>query len=107
MPTQPKPLPKPWYTPPQPHERWYRDKSKFNYNSPAWRKLSKQVALEEPLCSECRKEGRAVPGEVTDHDKAIEDGGDPWARENLHRLCNSCHNSKSARERNARARNQP
>ena len=49
----------------------------------------------------CRQCGRAGRLEV-DHIEALEDGGDPWAFDNLQTLCRTCHLAKTSRENRAR-----
>jgi 5-methylcytosine-specific restriction enzyme A len=70
------------------------------YNSNRWRKLRLLVLNEEPLCRTCKSEGQVVAGAVVDHITPINEGGDPYDRNNLQALCHKCHNSKSAREGN-------
>lgn len=62
------------------------------YNSRRWAILRRRVLFEQPLC-DCGEIATDV-----DHDRAIEDGGDPWARSNLKARCHSCHSRKTARE---------
>ena len=71
------------------------------YHSTAWRKLSRAYRLAHPLCEcdECKLRVIPLPSEHTDHKKAITDGGDPLAWDNLQALNHVCHNRKSARER--------
>jgi 5-methylcytosine-specific restriction endonuclease McrA len=69
------------------------------YQTQQWRRLSKRVAIEEPLCRLCLEDGNTVAGQCTDHivprrlrpDLSLE-------RTNLQRLCNRCHAIKSAKE---------
>ena len=49
----------------------------------------------------CQSCGRAGRLEV-DHVEALEDGGDPWALDNLQTLCRRCHIRKTAGENRAR-----
>ena len=70
------------------------------YNSRNWRKLRKQVLLEEPLCRECQKRGRIVVASVVDHiTRARVDSSLFNERSNLQPLCKACHDKKSAKER--------
>ena len=46
----------------------------------------------------CQGCGRAGRLEV-DHIVALEDGGDPWAFDNLQALCKACHQAKTRTER--------
>lgn len=71
------------------------------YHRKRWRKLSALYRKSNPVCVQCAKQGRTVPADVVDHITPILDGGDPYDEDNLQSLCNSCHNSKTAKE-NAR-----
>jgi 5-methylcytosine-specific restriction protein A len=57
----------------------------------------------EPLCRECRGEGRRKAAEVVDHIRPWQSGSTPaeqerlkYAPENLRALCVPCHNRKTA-----------
>jgi 5-methylcytosine-specific restriction protein A len=66
------------------------------YNSKRWQITRSRVLFDQPLC-ECGQIATDV-----DHIKAIEDGGDPWSRNNLQGLCKACHSMKTNRELRAR-----
>lgn len=91
---------RPWVTPRKAQEGRNNSNQEI-YQSYRWRKLSAAKRKSSPLCEECISEGRKNPNrsEVTDHIVAINDGGDPWAWNNLQALCNMHHNSKSGKER--------
>ena len=101
MPTLPTSHRKPWIAPAKPFERQRADDF---HNSYKWRKLSKYMLSLHPLCA-C---GR--PAKVTDHVKRINPKnaydtqggryGEPMEMSNLQTMCHSCHNKKSAKERN-------
>ena len=85
------------------------------YQSPQWkhtRALFREgttfvdgIHLSNKYCILCFKEkGIFVPGPHCDHKQAIEDGGSRTDHNNLQSLCESHHNSKSAREGNNRRR---
>src|SRR5262249_17858707 len=85
------------------NSRGYRDtktdaERKF-YSSTAWRKTSEQHRREEPLCRQCKKEGRITLWQMTDHIHPINRGGDPFDESNLQTLCHPCHNAKRQSER--------
>lgn len=80
------------------HARTHRPKFLSVYKSKRWRMLRKRVLFEEPICQDC---GGALAAEV-DHIVALEDGGAPYARDNVQALCGPCHGRKTWRERNAR-----
>ena len=62
------------------------------YKTTAWRKLSHNYLLANPLCEWCLKDGIMRKAEIVDH---IEPIRDDWSkrldRDNLRSLCNSCH----------------
>lgn len=88
---------------PKPQGRRRNSNQQF-YNSTAWRRLAKQVERESKgLCEECKRNGRITDATgrkgVTDHIIRVNDRWDlRLQRNNLQRLCNSCHNKKSGRE---------
>lgn len=64
------------------------------------RKLQAQRAAlftREPLCRQCRKEGRATPATVRDHIRNLADGGTDDDT-NIQPLCHDCHDAKTQRE---------
>lgn len=66
------------------------------YDSPSWRKLTKIVQKEQPLCVHCKQLGRITAGQVTDHIYPLrlypELG---LVKSNMQRLCNTHHAKKS------------
>jgi len=72
------------------------------YQSPVWRNLARAKRQRNPICEGCYKEGRVTPGEMVDHIKPIQQGGDPLSWDNLQTLCNSCHGRKSQKEKGLR-----
>lgn len=74
-------------------------KHKPVYNSKRWKLLRRRVLFEQPLCA---TEGCDEIATDVDHIVAIEDGGDPWARDNLTGYCHPCHSRKTNREVRAR-----
>ncbi len=84
----------------RPREPWerrvgYQDR---RVRGRAGQRMRAQVLLEEPYCRACLKQGKRVRATVVDHIKALAAGGDN-SRGNQQGLCDSCHDSKSARER--------
>ena len=71
------------------------------YNTQRWRNVRKLILQGSPLCAECKARDVVKLGSVIDHIKPVRLGGDFWDLENLQTLCESCHNSKSAKERHA------
>ncbi len=61
------------------------------YASAAWRRLRKAKLAQDPLCQYC---GEKAASQV-DHALSIENGGDPFAWENLRSACVACHSRKT------------
>lgn len=64
-----------------------------------WQKYRKWFLNHNPLCIECRKEGRLTPATVVDH--IIPHKGDMelfWDTNNHQSLCKRCHDRKTAKE---------
>lgn len=103
MPTKPKIVRRSWQQAPKPMEdRAYKND---RYHTPLWRKLRKQILLNEPLCRNCAKDKLVTIASVVDHIKPVSSGNDEaerdslhWDEGNLQPLCTSCHNSKSSKE---------
>src|SRR6266498_4250874 len=94
---------RPW----EPEVNTAKQSGRFNdnhdfYNSTAWKRDRKAHLAANPLCVKCKKEGRTVLANVSDHKTPINQGGDPWRWENRQALCSSCHNSKSGKERHGK-----
>lgn len=69
--------------------------AKWPYNTARWRELRAAKLRANPLCEYCPP-GQAREATQVDHKKAIRDGGDPWAIENLASCCQTCHSQKTA-----------
>lgn len=68
------------------------------YNA-RWRRARKRFLAANPLCVECKKEGRLTPATVVDH--IIPHKGDMklfWDERNWQALCKRCHDRKTAKE---------
>lgn len=73
-------------------------------NQRRWTLVRQQVLDRDGWrCRQCGRAGRLK----VDHIEALEDGGDPWAPENLQALCCPCHIQKTAAENRARLPRQP
>ena len=60
-----------------------------------WQRLRKQVFFRDKYrCQHCRKPGRLE----CDHVVPLQNGGEPYALENLQALCRRCHLDKTAQE---------
>lgn len=81
------------------YNTYQRDKQaqKF-YQSTRWKAVRKRHLNSEPLCRECKKNGKLVKASVVDHIVPVKQGGNPFDDNNLQSLCWSCHSTKSAKE---------
>ena len=83
------------------------------YNDWEWKKYTTRFGKDNPFCEECKRHGKLTDASprsaqevragvkvrgVTDHIVPINQGVDPWDRDNHQRLCTRCHNSKNAKE---------
>ena len=85
-----------------PEKKPFEGISKDNYsvyNSSRWRRYSKGLRKNHPLCEHCLKKGVTSPSEVVDHIHPISKGGDVWDRDNLQMLCHKCHNTKTGKSK--------
>lgn len=64
-----------------------------------WDQRRARILKSEPLCRQCRKDGRAVVATTVDHIVPKHKGGGDEDT-NLQPLCNPCHKAKTAREGN-------
>jgi len=69
------------------------------YTSTAWRKIRAQVIGRDPLCVRCLDNNRLVDTTTVDHIVPINRGGARLDLTNLQGLCSSCHNAKSAKDK--------
>ena len=70
------------------------------YNSTRWRKVRTHILKRDGgICQMC---GRSEKSMIVDHIKEIKDGGEPYSYDNLQTLCKSCHNIKTAKEKQRR-----
>ena len=74
-----------------------RDPSKAKQYDERWRRLRKLVIHREPLCRQCKKEGRLTLATEVDHIIPLAQGGTNEL-DNLQPLCHSCHSRKTAKE---------
>ena len=72
------------------------------YNTKRWRNVREQVLQSSPLCVNCEAIGLLTVAQMVDHIEPVRLGGEFWETSNLQPLCNSCHASKSAKEKNIR-----
>lgn len=77
----------------------HRDKESARfYSSGPWRKLRAAKLERDPLCEECKRNGRLRPASMVDHIVPIRFGGAPLDLANLQSLCWPCHSAKSIKE---------
>lgn len=72
------------------------------YNTKRWRSVRELVLQSNPLCVNCEAIGLLTVAQMVDHIEPVRLGGEFWDSDNLQPLCNSCHASKSAKEKNIR-----
>lgn len=74
------------------------------YDTQAWRKLTKRMLRENPVCPSCLASGRMEAATETDH--VVAHKGDRalfFDPSNMWCLCKQCHAKKTAGERNGKA----
>lgn len=64
-----------------------------------WERIRARILKAEPLCRQCRKDGRAVVATTVDHIRPKHKGGGD-EDSNLQPLCKPCHKAKTALEGN-------
>jgi len=69
-------------------------------------RLRAAMQAEDPLCAQCRREGRVCAWDELDHIVPLREGGTN-ERSNLQGLCYDCHRVKSAEESRRASRNFP
>jgi 5-methylcytosine-specific restriction protein A len=97
MPLKPNKIKRPWESK-QSQQRDRTGKSDL-YHTRRWRKLRAYLLRIEPLCRECKKQGKIVLAKIADHiipEHIYE--GDFFDLINLQPLCVSCHAKKSREE---------
>lgn len=99
MPSLPKSTRRPWV--PAPVKRAYvAHKARTpDYDSAEWKALRAQCLALHPQCCVA---GCSKPSKVADHIHPVRLGGDFWSIKNLQGMCWSCHQRKSAKEKNAK-----
>jgi 5-methylcytosine-specific restriction protein A len=73
------------------------------YSSVAWTETSRQHRISEPLCRECKKEGKIVAGTLVHHDPPLAElltmGESPLDDKFLVTLCFACHQKELFKKR--------
>lgn len=81
------------------HRKHSGGKYEAFYHSTAWKKLSYQYKLANPMCEACLKRGVIRKVDIADHIVPIKED---WSKRldyaNLQALCIVCHNIKSEKE---------
>ena len=98
MPKLPDSKRRPWQ-PKKPKQARLNPNSDF-YHSKQWRSLRNYYIQMNPLCEACKRRDKVTAGQVVDHIKPINSGGEHLKLDlsNLQTLCHPCHNSKSGKE---------
>ena len=69
------------------------------YHSKEWKILRNFMLSRQPLCDHCLKKDRITVATEVDHIRDIKDAPElRLSMNNLRTLCQSCHNTKSARD---------
>lgn len=69
------------------------------YQTTRWRRESLAFLQSHPLCAECKRKGRTVGAQVTDHIIPALVCPDPWDKQNWQALCKSCNAAKGNEDR--------
>lgn len=75
--------------------------AKWPYNTRRWRQLRLEKLRDQPLCEYCPPY-MLTPATEVDHRQAINNGGNPWAWENLASTCGTCHKSKTVADKHGK-----
>jgi 5-methylcytosine-specific restriction protein A len=79
-----------------------REATAGTYKTKRWQLRRKQVFERDPFCADGRVcEGKAPSVEV-DHVVPLDQGGAPYAMDNLRGTCHACHEAKTAEENRGR-----
>ena len=69
------------------------------YKTRAWKRFRAWFVKQNPLCIDCKANGRVTAVKIVDHIVPIKDGGAPLDPDNCQSLCLPCHNTKTSKER--------
>ena len=68
------------------------------YSGKKWTETSKQFRVANPLCAECKRNGKITKVHLVDHNpernEILAMGGNPYDWQYLEGLCHPCHNKK-------------
>lgn len=79
------------------YEKYQRDPATKKRYGRAWQRIRNRYIAANPLCEQCRKQGRLTSAEEVHHILPLAAGGTHEER-NLMALCTSCHSEITARE---------
>ena len=71
-----------------------RPRSRKEYHTARWTRLSRRFREANPLCARCQANGLFVPSQVTDHVIPVEIHGNFWDQSNWQPLCRRCNIAK-------------
>ena len=74
---------------------WGNQPNDARYQSSGWRRARLAYIKQHPTCVECD-----ALANVVDHIVPVRLGGEFWESSNWQAMCTSCHNAKSAKEKN-------
>jgi 5-methylcytosine-specific restriction protein A len=83
------------------YNRYQRDPAINKRYGMQWRKIRARFIQANPLCAECKRQGRFTPATEVHHVKPLSEGG-THNPENLMSLCHSCHSAITMAANNAR-----
>jgi len=67
-----------------------RPRSRDEYHTARWTRESRRFRESHPFCERCKKRGKLVPSQVTDHIIPVEKYPDFWDKNNWQALCKTC-----------------
>ena len=76
-----------------------RKRSRDEYHTWRWTKLSRAFRESHPLCEQCRRRGVITPAEVVDHIIPVEVCADFWDQTNWQSLCRKCNIEKGNKDK--------
>lgn len=79
------------------YNKYQRDRNHHKRYGKEWWQIRHSYITANPLCEECKKDGRLTPAKEVHHIKPLADGG-THDDNNLMSLCKQCHSSITARE---------
>ena len=77
------------------YEKYGRDPAAKKRYGRTWKRIRDRYIAANPLCEQCKKNGKLTPAEEVHHIKPLSQGGSN-TDDNFMSLCKSCHSSISA-----------